>query len=79
MEAAINNLIRTQEPDASTYAKLYAASSITATDIAGQDANEHQYAVLQCDGQRTGLFSMIVLPWPAPLAVTTEPCVGDDW
>jgi len=72
-------ILRTQEPDSSAYAKLYAASGITANDIAGQDANEHQYAVLQCDGQRTGLFSMIVLPWPAPLAVTTEPCVGDDW
>src|SRR5215213_4069284 len=72
-------ILRTQEPDSSTYAKLYAASGITANDIAGQDANEHQYAVLQCDGQRTGLFSMTVLPWPAPLAVTTEPWVGDDW
>ncbi len=32
-------ILRTQEPDASTYAKLYAASGITANDIAGQDAN----------------------------------------
>jgi hypothetical protein len=72
-------ILRTQEPDSSAYAKLYAASGITANDIAGQDANEHQYAVLQCDGQRTGLFSMIVLPWPTALAVTTEPCLADDW
>jgi hypothetical protein len=51
---------------------LSTASGITANDIAGQDANEHQYAVLQCDGERTGLFSMIVLPWPAPLLIPVE-------
>src|SRR4051812_39038298 len=72
-------MLRTQEPDASTYAKLYAASGITANDIAGQDANEHQYAVLQCDGERTGLFSMIVLPWPTPLATQVEPYHGPAW
>ena len=72
-------ILRTQEPDASAYAKLYAASGITATDIAGQDANEHQYAVLQCDGERTGLFSMIVLPWPTPLSIPVEPYHGPDW
>ncbi|HEY3232908.1 MAG TPA: hypothetical protein VGJ87_26990, partial [Roseiflexaceae bacterium] len=72
-------ILRTQEPDASTYAKLYAASGITANDIAGQDANEHQYAILQCDGERTGLFSMIVLPWPKPLSIPIEPYHGPDW
>src|SRR5262249_23948579 len=72
-------ILRTQEPDASAYAKLYAASGITATDIAGQDPNDHQYAVLQCDGERTGLFSMIVLPWPTPLSITVEPYHGPDW
>jgi hypothetical protein len=72
-------MLRTQEPDASTYARLYAASGITANDIAGQDANEHQYAVLQCDGERTGLFSMIVLPWPTPLPIPVEPHHGPNW
>jgi hypothetical protein len=72
-------MLRTQEPDASTYARLYAASGITANDIAGQDANEHQYAVLQCDGERTGLFSMIVLPWPTPLPIPVEPYHGPNW
>ncbi len=72
-------ILRTQEPDASTYAKLYAASGITANDIAAQDANEHQYAVLQCDGERTGLFSMIVLPWPTPLPAEVEAVAGDNW
>jgi hypothetical protein len=72
-------ILRTQEPDASAYAKLYAASGISATDIAGQDANEHQYAVLQCDGERTGLFSMIVLPWPTPLSIPVEAYHGPDW
>jgi len=72
-------ILRTQEPDASTYAKLYAASGITANDIAGQDVGEHQYAVLQCDGERTGLFSMIVLPWPKPLSIPIDPYHGPDW
>jgi hypothetical protein len=72
-------ILRTQEPDASAYAKLYAGSGISANDIAGQDANEHQYAVLQCDGERTGLFSMIVLPWPAPLSIPVELYNGPDW
>src|SRR5205085_5320218 len=72
-------MLRTQEPDASTYARLYAASGISANDIAGQDANEHQYAVLQCDGERTGLFSMIVLPWPEPLSIPIEPYHGPNW
>jgi hypothetical protein len=72
-------ILRTQEPDSSTYAKLYAASGITANDIAGQDANEHQYAVLQCDGERTGLFSMLVLPWLQPLLIGVEPYHGPDW
>jgi hypothetical protein len=72
-------ILRTQEPDASAYAKLYAASGITANDIAGQDANEHQYAVLQCDGERTGLFSMTVLPWPTPLAAEVEAAANENW
>ncbi len=72
-------MLRTQEPDASTYAKLYAASGITANDIAGQDANEHQYAVLQCDGERTGLFSMAVLPWPQPLPIAATVGTDEDW
>jgi hypothetical protein len=72
-------ILRTQEPDSSAYAKLYAASSVTANDIAGQDANEHQYAVLQCDGERTGLFSMIVLPWPKPLPIPVAPYHSPNW
>ena len=51
----------------------------TATDIAGQDASEHQYATLQCDDVRTGLFSMQVLPWPRPLDLPVAPYDGPDW
>ncbi len=35
--------------------------------------------MLQCDGERTGLFSMIVLPWPQPLQLAVEPYQGSDW
>lgn len=72
-------ILRTQEPDASMYARMYAASGISATDIAGQDANTHQYAVLQCDGERTGLFSMRVLPWPTSVPPIREPFAGPPW
>jgi hypothetical protein len=37
------------------------------------------YAVLQCDDERTGLFSMIVLPWLKPLPILVEPYHGPNW
>ncbi|HWQ14605.1 MAG TPA: ATP-binding protein [Roseiflexaceae bacterium] len=63
--AASRIILKTQEPDASTYARQYAASGLTAADIAGQDPNEHQYAVLMAGGKPTKIFSMQTLPWPA--------------
>ncbi len=72
-------MLRTQEPDASIYARYYATSGITANDIAGQDANEHQYAALHCDNERTGLFSMQVLPWPTPCLPVVVPDERTDW
>jgi hypothetical protein len=35
--------------------------------------------VLHCDGERTGLFSMLVLPWPTPLPVACDEMAHDDW
>ena len=72
-------ILKTQEPDASTYARHYAASGLTAADIAGQDPNEHQYAVLLCDGRPTGLFSMQTLPWPDVEQVEIAPYAGEPW
>ena len=61
-------VLRTQEPDATVYGRQYAASGLTAIDIANQDPHEHQYAVLQCAGQPAGPLSMRPLAWPAPVA-----------
>ncbi|MEN9934665.1 MAG: hypothetical protein RLZZ387_1244, partial [Chloroflexota bacterium] len=63
--AASRIILKTQEPDASAYAKQYASYGITPADISGQNPNEHQYAVLQCAGRPTRLLSMQTLQWPA--------------
>lgn len=77
--AASRIILKTQEPDASTYAQQYAASGLTAADISGQDPNEHQYAVLQCEGRPTNIFSMQTLPWPSIEPIEPEPYVGEPW
>lgn len=70
---------QTLEPDASIYARQYPHSGLTAADISGQDPNEHQYAVLRCDGQPTGVFSMEPLPWPAPIEAPVPEYSGPAW
>lgn len=72
-------VLKTQEPDASVYGRQYAASGLTAIDIANQDANEHQYAVLQCAGQIAGPLSMRPLPWPTPTLEETPPAPVAPW
>jgi hypothetical protein len=72
-------VLRTQEPDASAYAKMYADKGITAADIAGQDPEEHQYADLTCHRKKTTIFSMITLGWPAPLELTVPTYDGAPW
>lgn len=59
-------VLQTGEPDASAYARQFAAAGITAIDISGQPPRAHQYASLLCGGQPTGLFSLRPLPWPVP-------------
>jgi hypothetical protein len=72
-------MLQTQEPDASTYARLYAASGLTAIDISGQDPTEHQYARILCDGKPAGPFSMRPLPWPDPVPANAPPYDGLAW
>ena len=72
-------ILQTQEPDASVYARQYAASGLTPADISGQDPGEHQYAVLRCAGVPIGPFSMRPLPWPAPPDVRVPPYRGGPW
>jgi hypothetical protein len=72
-------LLRTQEPDASVYARQYATSGVTAADIAGQEPNEHQYARFTCAGVSLGPFSMAPLPWPKETPAVVATYAGPDW
>jgi len=72
-------MLQTQEPDASMYARAYAASGLTAADLSGQPPNEHQYAVLRCRGVVAGPFSMQPLPWPAVHDESPPPYQGPAW
>jgi hypothetical protein len=66
---ATNRLIlQTRDPDAALYARLYPAAGLTPADISGQPPDEHQYAVLRCDGRLAGPFSIRPLAWPLPVA-----------
>ncbi|MGQ9829440.1 MAG: type IV secretory system conjugative DNA transfer family protein [Roseiflexus sp.] len=72
-------ILQTQEPDASIYARAYAASGLTAADLSGQPPNEHQYAVLRCRGMVAGPFSMQPLPWPPVCDEPPPPYCGPAW
>lgn len=78
---AISNriLLRTQEPDATLYARHYAESGITSADISGQEPREHQYAWIGVHGQLTRLFSMRPLPWQPALDLDIPPYSGPTW
>lgn len=72
-------MLQTLEPDATTYARQYAASGLTATDISAQAPLEHQYAVMRCNGQPAGPLSLRPLPWPQPVAVDVPAYLGPPW
>ena len=72
-------VLRTQEPDASMYARHYAAHGISAADVSGQEPLEHQYAALRCDGKPTGPFSIRPLMWPTPTPDTMPALDGPAW
>lgn len=79
INAALRWLLQTQEPDASTYARHYASSGITASDIAQQDPRDHQYVRLLCAGKPTDLMSIRPLMWPEPLSVDVPAYEGPHW
>ena len=78
INAANRVILQTQDPDAAQYAALYAASGLVATDIAGQEPNEHQYAVFRVSGQPAGPLSLRPLPWPAPTS-DDPPAILCEW
>jgi hypothetical protein len=72
-------ILRTQEPDASVYASLYAASGLSAIDISSQEPNEHQYARFVVGGAPAGPFSIEPLPWPSFVEAPVGPYAGPNW
>jgi hypothetical protein len=72
-------VLRTQEPDATLYARHYAESGITAHDISGQEPREHQYAWIGAHGRLTRLFSLRPLPWLPPLTLDVPPGADQHW
>jgi hypothetical protein len=65
-------------PDASLYARHFAASGVTVADISSQPP-DHQYVSFLVDDRRTPLFSMEPLPWPEPRTVEVRPKAGRRW
>lgn len=74
-------ILRTLEPDASAYASLFPTTDLTAADISGQPADEHQYVLLAGGAGPAELCSIRPLPWPAPLDTDRDlpPYHGPGW
>ncbi|RRR75737.1 MAG: ATP-binding protein [Candidatus Viridilinea halotolerans] len=64
--AANRLILRTSEPDASTYAKLYSHYGLTPEDIKGMEALHHQYAVTLGPNREQLVFSLRPNAWPTP-------------
>jgi hypothetical protein len=74
-------ILRTQEPDASTYARQFPTTDLTPADISGQNFNDHQYAVFVGGDGPSEVCSIRPLPWPVPLDVekNVPPYHGPHW
>ncbi|MEN9936333.1 MAG: hypothetical protein RLZZ387_2912 [Chloroflexota bacterium] len=74
-------ILRTGEPDASAYARLYPTTDLTPADVAGQDATAHQYAVLVGPSGTPEICSISPPGWPAPRDVDADlpPYRGPNW
>jgi hypothetical protein len=74
-------ILRTQEPDASAYARQFPTTDLTPADISGQHFDEHQYAVFAGGAGPPEICSLHPLPWPAPLDPDREIAQydGPDW
>ncbi|NNJ11955.1 ATP-binding protein [Chloroflexales bacterium ZM16-3] len=62
--AANRIILRTEEPDASVYARQYPQAGLSPADISNQPARAHQYAVLALDSGAKTVISMHPNPWP---------------
>lgn len=65
--AANRVILRTEEPDASVYARQYPQAGLSPADISNQPARSHQYAVLALESGAKSVISMHPNPWPAAI------------
>lgn len=72
-------ILRTQEPDASVYARQYPTTDLTPADISGQHPNEHQYCILASRDAPAEVFSLRPYLWPAPVDADAPAEPGIDW
>jgi hypothetical protein len=73
-------ILRTGEPDASVYARMYAQSGLRAEDILGMHALHHQYAAMLGPNREQLIFSMLPNPWPDQPEYRLSPAlVPLDW
>jgi hypothetical protein len=73
-------ILRTNEPDASVYARMYAQSGLKAEDILGMHALNHQYAATLGPNREQLIFSIVPSPWPERTDQRLPPAlVPMDW
>ena len=79
--SASRMILRTQEPDASAYARQFPTTDLTPADISGQNFNEHQYVIFAGSDGPPELCSIRPLMWPTPLDPDTDlpAYTGPDW
>jgi hypothetical protein len=76
INAANRVILRTGEPDASTYARMYADKQLRAEDILGMPALHQQYAVTLGSEREVQMASIVPMPWPALPPVEVPPYHG---
>ena len=80
INAANRLILRTGEPDASEYAKMYSQASLSAEDIKAMHALHHQYAVTLGPNREQLVFSLIPNQWPPVPSHRLPPHLGSrDW
>jgi hypothetical protein len=80
INAANRLILRTGEPDAGTYAKMYSNFQLRPEDILGMPALDQQYAVTLGPDRSVQLASIVPNPWPKlPEVITAMHLVGTHW
>lgn len=73
INAANRLILRTGEPDATEYARMYAQAGLRPEDIKGMEALHHQYAVTLGPNREQLIFSLRPNAWPVPPEMMLPP------